>query len=265
MENYFNMTIEFEKYFQLYFSKVEFESLQYFNKIKVEDSNYIKGHVSITIPPSMSYSDQDYLEQVAGVIKNEIQQHVQGVVFSDIKKSNNVNFINIIDNSNSLTNYDSIQNMSRKMVQQISMMNFKNIISNGRILSDYISDSVAYHYEKMNSTLLSLASTFSKNGTLFGKINVFMDAFMRYNDEFILTFDDIYFDIKEITPYISVSTPGNPQLKVEFKYFTNVLNSSVVYIVDSETSTNYYRFKSERRDEIIDKLLNDDKGTESNF
>ena len=74
MENYFNMTIEFEKYFQLYFSKVEFESLQYFNKIKVEDSNYIKGHVSITIPPSMSYSDQDYLEQVAGVIKNEIQQ-----------------------------------------------------------------------------------------------------------------------------------------------------------------------------------------------
>ena len=26
MENYFNMTIEFENFFQLYFSKVEFES-----------------------------------------------------------------------------------------------------------------------------------------------------------------------------------------------------------------------------------------------
>jgi len=262
MENYSNMTIEFEKYFQTYFSKVEFESLQYFNKMKVEDSNYIKGHVSITIPPSVSHSEQDYLEQVAGVIKNEIQQHVQGVIFSDIKKNNNVNFINIIDNSNSMTSYDSIMNMSRKLVQQISMMNFKNIISNGKILSDYISDSVGYHYEKMNN---KLSSTFSKNGTLLGRINVFMDAFMKYNDEFILTFDEVYFDIKEITPYISVSTPDNPQLKVEFKYFTNVLNPSVVYVVDSETSTNYYRFKSERRDEIIGKLLNDDKGTESNF
>jgi len=262
MENYSNMTIEFEKYFQTYFSKVEFESLQYFNKIKVEDSNYIKGHVSITIPPSVSYSEQDYLEQVAGVIKNEIQQHVQGVIFSDIKKNNNANFINIIDNSNSMTSYDSIMNMSIKLVHQISIMNFKNIISNGRILSDYISDSVGYHYEKMNNKLLS---TFSKNGTLLGRINVFMNAFIKYNDEFILTFDEVYFDIKEITPYISVSAPGNPQLKVEFKYFTNVLNPSVVYIVDSETSTNYYRFKSQRRDEIIGKLLGDDKGTESNF
>ena len=159
-----------------------------------------------------------------------------------------------------MTSYDSIMNMSRKLVQQISMMNFKNIISNGKILSDYISDSVGYHYEKMNN---KLSSTFSKNGTLLGRINVFMDAFMKYNDEFILTFDEVYFDIKEITPYISVSTPDNPQLKVEFKYFTNVLNPSVVYVVDSETS--YYRFKSERRDEIIGKLLNDDKGTESNF
>lgn len=263
------MEIEFKKFFQIYFSKVEFESFKYFKKTKVDDSSYIKSSVLITIPPNLSHwydgiTEQDYLQQVAGVIKNEMQQLVQGVVFSAIKKSNNVNFINIIDNSNSLTNYDSIQNMSRKMVQQISMMNFKNIIANGRILSDYISDSVSYHYDSMNNKVTS-SSTFSKNGTLFGKINVFVDAFMRYNDEFILTFDDIYFDIKEITPYISVSTPGNSQLKVEFKYFTNVLNPSVVYIVDSETSTNYYMFKSERRDEIIDKLLNDDKGTESNF
>ncbi len=262
MENYFKMTVEFEKFFQQYFSEVEFESLKYFKKIKVEDFNYIKGNVSITLPPNISHSKQDYLQQVASVIKNEIQQLVQGVIFNDIKKNNNVNFINIIDNSNSMTSYDSMQNMSRRLVHQLSVMNFKNIITNGKILSDYISDSVAYHYESVNKVI---SSTFSKNGSLLGKINVFMDAFMKYNEEFILTFDEVYFDIKEITPYISVSVPGNPQLRVEFKYFTNVLNPSIVHIVDSETSTNFYRFKSERRDEIIDKLLRDDKGIEQNF
>lgn len=258
MENYSNMTIEFEKYFQTYFSKVEFESLKYFKKTKVDDSSYIKGNVSVTIPP---YSEQDYLEQVAGVIKQEIQQHVGGVIFSDVKKGN-VNFINIIDTSNSLTN-DSMQNMSRKLVQQLSMMSVKNIISNGKILSEYISDSPSYNYEKIGKVLQS--STFSKHGSLLGRINVFMDSFMKYNEEFVLTFDDVYFDIKEITPYISTSVPGNAQLKVEFKYFTNILNPSIIYIVDSETSTNYHRFKSERRDEIINKLLDDDKSTGSNF
>jgi hypothetical protein len=258
------MTIEFEKFFQLYFNNVEFESLKYFKKTKVEDSNYIKGNVSINLPNNVSsYPEQDYLKQVSGVIKNEIQQHVQGVIFSEIKKGTNVNFINIIDNSNSLTNYESIQNMSRRLVQQLSMMSVKNIISNGKILSEYISDSTAYNCEKIGKVLQS--STFSKHGSLLGRINVFMDSFMKYNEEFVLTFDDVYFDIKEITPYISTSVPGNAQLKVEFKYFTNILNPSIIYIVDSENSTNYHRFKSERRDEIINKLLDDDKGTESNF
>lgn len=249
-----------ENYFKLYFDKVEFESLRYFKKVKFEDSNYIKENISITIPPNLSQLEQDYLEEVSGIIKNAIQN----VIFSDIKKTSNyddnVSFFDIMETSKSSINYDSVQNMSIKLIHKIFTMNYKNIITNGKLLIDYISDSVAYRYEEINNVSLS-SSTFQKNGTLFGKINVFMDVFMKYDEEFILTFDEVYFDIKEIFPYIS-SSHGNPQLKVEFKYFTNILNPSIVYIIDSESSTNYYRFKSERRNKTIDTLLKDDKGIE---
>ena len=94
-----------------------------------------------------------------------------------------------------------------------------------------------------------------KDGKL-SKINVHMDSFMKWSDDFILSYDDIYYHIKDLSLNIISDSRFAPILNVSFNFAFRVDNPGKIWVIDSISSGGYNHYKSTLRDKKIDNLLN---------
>jgi hypothetical protein len=253
--------MELEEFFKSAFKSVNIDLP--FKRVESHISNYQKYSLSVNLPLSVIEFEEMYFDKVKENIVNEINQYILKVIIGDIKSNGSVNFIdvsNIIDN----TNYSAMANMSRKIVTEIKMLNLPNVVTNGRISSDYIMDSPAFNTYPIKPSLDKF-NTFTKHGNLFGSIDVYLDSYMKWNDDFILSYDDVYYDISDIKINIRQEATFSPVLKVEFMIYHNIINPKVTYIVENLTSNTYSKYKAELRNQRIDNLLDDDKTLESNL
>jgi hypothetical protein len=253
--------MELEEFFKNAFKKIDIDLP--FKRVESHISNYQKYSLSVNLSPSVMESEEMYFDKVKENIVNEINQYILKVIIGDIKSNGSVNFIdvsNIIDN----TNYSAMATKSRKIVSEIKMLNLPNVITNGRISSDYIMDSTAFNTYPIKPSLDKF-NTFTKHGNLFGNIDVYLDSYMKWTDDFILSYDDVYYDVSDIKINIRQEATFSPVLKVEFMIYHNIINPKLTYIIENLTSNTYSKYKAELRNKRIDNLLDDDKTLESNL
>ena len=253
--------MELEEFFKSAFKSVNIDLP--FKRVESHISNYQKYSLSVNLSPSVMESEEMYFDKVKENIVNEVNQYILKVIIGDIKSNGSVNFIdvsNIIDD----TNYSTMATKSRKVVSEIEMLNLPNVITNGRISSDYIMDSPAFNTYPIKPSLDKF-NTFTKHGNLFGNIDVYLDSYMKWTDDFILSYDDVYYDVSDIKINIRQEATFSPVLQVEFMIYHNIVNPKVTYIVENLTSNTYSKYKAELRNQRIDNLLDDDKTLESNL
>jgi hypothetical protein len=251
--------MDYEEFFKSAFKSVNIDLP--FKRVESDILNYQKYSLSVNL--SIMDSEEMYLNLLRENIIGEINQYILKVIIGDIKSNGSVNFIdvsNIIDN----TNYSAMATKSRKIVSEIKMLNLTNVITNGRISSDYIMDSTAFNTYPIKPSLDKF-NTFTKHGNIFGNIDVYLDSYMKWNDDFILSYDDVYYDVSDIKINIRQEATFSPALKVEFMIYHNIINPKVTYIVENLTSNTYSKYKAELRNQRIDNLLDDDKTLESNL
>jgi hypothetical protein len=258
--------MELEEFFKNAFKKIDIDLP--FKRVESNISNYQKYSLSVNLSPSVMESEEMYFDKVKENIVNEINQYILKVIIGDIKSNGSVDFIdvsNIIDN----TNYSAMTTKSRKIVSEIKMLNLPNVITNGRISSDYIMDSAAFNLAPIKIQKLN---AFTKQGNLFGSVDVYIDPYMKWNDDFILSYDDVYYDVSDIKINIRQEATDfhfhkafSPVLKVEFMIYHNIINPKLTYIIENLTSNTYSKYKAELRNKRIDNLLDDDKTLESNL
>jgi hypothetical protein len=254
--------MELEEFFKSAFKSVNIDLP--FKRVESDILNYQKYSLSVNLSPSIIMDNEEmYYNLLRENIIGEINQYILKVIIGDIKSNGSVNFIdvsNIIDN----TNYSAMATKSRKIVTEIKMLNLPNVITNGRISSDYIMDSTAFNTYPIKPSLDKF-NTFTKHGNLFGNIDVYLDSYMKWTDDFILSYDDVYYDISDIKINIRQEATFSPVLKVEFMIYHNSINPKVTYIIENLTSNSYSKYKAELRNKRIDNLLDDDKTLESNL
>ena len=254
--------MELEEFFKSAFKSVNIDLP--FKRVESDILNYKKYSLSVNLSPSIIMDNEEmYYNLLRENIIGEINQYILKVIIGDIKSNGSVNFIdvsNIIDN----TNYSAMATKSRKIVTEIKMLNLPNVITNGRISSDYIMDSTAFNTYPIKPSLDKF-NTFTKHGNLFGNIDVYLDSYMKWTDDFILSYDDVYYDISDIKINIRQEATFSPVLKVEFMIYHNSINPKVTYIIENLTSNSYSKYKAELRNKRIDNLLDDDKTLESNL
>lgn len=234
-----------------------------FKRVKSDISNYQKYSLYVNLSPSVIDNEEMYYNLLKEKIAGEITQYALKVIIGDIKSKGSVNFIDAL---NILDDNSTIFTMSRKIVSEIFNLNLPNVITNGRITSDYIVDSSDFNPSSIsNGRLNSTFNTFEKYGDLFGSIGVYIDSYMRWTDDFILSYDDIYYDVSDIKINIKQDPSIIPVLQVEFMIYHDVINPKLTYIVENLTSNAYSKYKSELRNKRIDNILDDDKSPESNL
>ena len=251
--------MELEEFFNNAFKKIDIDLP--FKRLESNISNYQKYSLSVNLSPSIMQSEEVYYNLLRENIVGEVSQYILKVVIGDIKSNGSVNFIDVLNITND-TDYSTMATMSRKIVSEIKMLNLTNVITNGRISSDYIMDSSVFNFVPIKNQKMN---AFTKQGNLFGSVDVYIDPYMKWTDDFILSYDDVCYDISDIKINIRQEATFSPVLKVEFMIYHNIINPKVTYIVENLTSTTYSKYKAELRNQRIDNLLDDDKTLESNL
>jgi len=242
--------MDIEEFFKNAFKKIDIDLP--FNRVKSNITNYQKYTLSVTLSPSVMDTEEVYYNLLREKITNEIKQYTLKVILSDIKSKGDINFIDILNHSNS--NYMSIIDNSRKIITEIKNINLPNIITNARICSDYIMDSPVYNTEPLVLSLNQF-NTFTKYGNLFGNVDVYIDSFMRWDADFLLSYDDVQYDISDIKINITQESTFSPVLKVGFILYYNIINPKLTYIIDNVNSISYSIYKPFLRNKRIDNLL----------
>ena len=257
--------MELEEFFNNAFKKIDIDLP--FKRLESNISNYQKYTLSVNhliaenLSPSIMQSEEVYYNLLRENIVGEVSQYILKVVIGDIKSNGSVNFIDVLNITND-TDYSTMATMSRKIVSEIKMLNLTNVITNGRISSDYIMDSSVFNFVPIKNQKMD---AFTKQGNLFGSVDVYIDPYMKWTDDFILSYDDVYYDISDIKINIRQEATFSPVLQVEFMIYHNIINPKLTYIVENLTSTTYSKYKAELRNQRIDNLLDDDKTLESNL
>ena len=251
--------MELEEFFNNAFKKIDIDLP--FKRLESNISNYQKYSLSVNLSPSIMQSEEVYYNLLRENIVGEVSQYILKVVIGDIKSNGSVNFIDVLNITND-TDYSTMATMSRKIVSEIKMLNLTNVITNGRISSDYIMDSSVFNFVPIKNQKMD---AFTKQGNLFGSVDVYIDPYMKWTDDFILSYDDVYYDISDIKINIRQEATFSPVLQVEFMIYHNIINPKLTYIVENLTSTTYSKYKAELRNQRIDNLLDDDKTLESNL
>jgi len=250
--------MDFNKYFTEAFKTPNFEGLSHFNKADLY--NHDKHSIHVSVPPSVSENESLYIGELIEMLRNQISTEVQKKILSHIHTIglDNPYFIDVIHAMNPPVNTlfsDASGDLIRKFITQLLNISPKNIISNVRIASDYIMDSSSFSPEPF-SNKLSVYKTFTKQGSLSGNISVYTDSFMKWSDDFILTYDNIYYDIKNLNLEITRDSRFAPILKVNFDFAFKVDNPGIIWVMENLNSKGFSYYKSTLRDKKIDNLLN---------
>ena len=247
--------MDFHKYFETAFQNPKFEELSDFNQTILE--KYENLSIQVSLPPSVSDNEDLYLGETFNMLRQQISLNVQKKILNYINKSDNQYFIDLISVLNpdiSNTYSESHDNLMRKFTFELMKISPKNIISNGRIISDYITDSPAFVTE-YHTTRLNINSTFTRSGKI-SNINVYLDSFMKYTDDFILTYDDISYDINNFKLDITQDSRFAPILQVSSNFAFKVNNPGLIWVIENNNSKGFNNYKSTLRDKKIDNLLN---------
>jgi hypothetical protein len=245
--------MDIEEFFKNAFKKLDIDLP--FNQVKSNITNYQKYTLSVTLSPSVMDTEEVYYNLLREKITNEIKQYTLKVIISDIKSKGDINFIDILNKGLKGAQSHHMIDNSRKIITEIKNLNLPNIITNGRICSEYIMDSSVYNNEPLNNTLLNQFNTLTKHGNLFGDIDVYIDSFMRWDDDFLLSYDDVQYDISDIKINITQESTFSPVLKVAFILYYNIINPKLTYIIDNINSISYLMYKPFLRNKRIDNLL----------
>lgn len=186
---------------------------------------------------NISYKDIENI--LVTTIKNEISSNFIKKINKDILNTNNFDYI------------DLRKGDIDELVNLILSSGYKNLITNANISS-----------ELKNSPLFNLIyQKNSKNsrinivGNLGGITDIYYDPYISYNDDRILLFNQIEFNINNMVAYENNST-FPPRVYIEYNFDYKVGDSKLIFIIRDENSETYRKYIKLQRDYKIDNILN---------
>jgi len=199
-----------------------------------------------------------YISMILETFRQSVSKSILKHVFTFGRKS----FIDLGSRfGQSATLYQNQSSKSLKIAYDLILKKRKYAIGNGRISSEYIMDSLGFYNSPLNSR--------TSNGSVYkigrlSEIDFWIDPFMRWNDNFILLFDDVRVDISNFNFNINHTTSIIPRLIVSLDLKFDVINPEALFIFEDDYMDHWSEYKQEDRDKKIDYILDGTKESGSN-
>jgi hypothetical protein len=184
------------------------------------------------------------------VIKNEISQDVNKLFNKKLFATNKFDYLDLRPDGSLMTGRKHLE----KLVSLILSNNYKNLITTGLISSE-LQDSEAF-MPYMTTHDLKTSGLPECYGKLSGRVDVYNDPYMRYDDGRICLFNEVEFNIGEMKAYETTQIGSlAPKIVIEYNVDYNVGDSKLIFVIENENSEAFKQYKSLQRDIKIDNIL----------
>jgi hypothetical protein len=196
------------------------------------------------------YLNIDMEPHLVNAIKDEIGRDLNRLFTKKLFTSNKFDYLDLRPCGSLMTGRKHLE----QLVTLIFGNDYNNLITTGHITSE-LQDSSSFspymttHDLKTNG----LPECFGKLG---GRVDVYNDPYMKFNDGRICLFNQVEFNIGEMKAY-ETPYPGSfaPRIVIEYDIDYNVGDSKLIFVIEDETSESFKQYKSLQRDIKIDNIL----------
>lgn len=192
-------------------------------------------------------------------IVSEFNVNIVKVITSDMYNTSNYEAIDMRELS-----YTDITNLShndtRKIIDDLYLINQKdgytNLITSGS-LACVLQDHSGFSIIPSNGISNSSGDIYHI-GRIFG-VNVWVDPYMRYDDDRFVFFNDIDINIDNIKASVVSEATFNPRILFMYDIGTSPIDSKVVYVVNNESSPGWLKIKQINRGIKINQILDEEE------
>ena len=260
-----------------YLNNVKYEiDVDCFTKTNLPHIQPENFQLSVSVPMSHPFGNESedlYHDKFSSMLLSEMSQSVVKKILQSIFNNGKKSFIDLTNRfGNPATQFETPASKSRKVIAKIySDIRQEYLITSGRISSDFFMDSSAFaNLPYNNKTVVSGLIYPIGNIHLQSKRDVWIDPFMRWDDNHILCFDEVRLDISNFSFSLKNEATLAPQVLVSLDLRFEVINAEAFFIYEDDYKKNWdiqSIVKQEDRDKKIDYILdgNQESGSNSQF
>jgi hypothetical protein len=222
-----------------------YESTKKYDFIKLNSSlsNFKKIKVSYLLLNLESAFGNSMNDKIQNILIDECIKILFKEIISELTITKKFDYIQI-DEVN--LNY----NFPPELINKIIKTKFSNMILNNKLGSS-IQDSTGYYPHSNSNIINTNTNGLYKIGNFFAK-KVYVDAYMNYNYNRIILFDEI---IMNFDNFLLYKNDEATRIIIEFGYQIVSNNSMLLFVVNDKTDPNYSEYIRLSRDEKINKII----------
>ena len=209
----------------------------------------------LSVPVITSELRNEYLNinieaHLVNAIKSEISNDIIRKLTKDLFSTHKFDYLDLRPDGSLMNGRVYLE----KLVNIILSNNFENLITTGLISSE-LQDSSAFS-PYITTDNLKISGVPLCYGKLGGKVDIYNDPYMKYDDGRICLFDKVQFNIGEMKAYETVQISSiSPKIMIEYDIAYSVGDSKLIFVIENENSEAYKQHKSLQRDIKIDNIL----------
>ena len=234
---------------------IHLEINQMFNDIKLSDV--------ITLDKSVNTNFTKYSTSVEMVNNDDfsiMKEHIEADISQKIGRKC---IKNIMENSRceylNLTKYPNYVELDREatdeLIRYIIDSGYKKCILSS-MLAACIQDNVSFNFKILPKGQSTINGADIYSIGLISDIELYVDPYMRYDDNTIILLNEIRLNVDFIDSIISNEASFCPRIVIDFSMFSNC-DSLVCYVLEKKGSPTYLKYISYLRNQKIDDILND--------
>jgi hypothetical protein len=221
--------------------------------------------LSVQVPMGNPFgNEEEYHGKFVSMIMNDLSQSVVKKIFQYVFENGKKSFIDLTNRFGN-SQFETHSTKSRKVFSKIHFdIPHSYLVTGGRIASDYFMDLPTFMNLPFTGNVSNSSGLVYPVGSiqLQTKREVWVDPFMRWDDNYILCFDYIYVDFGGLSFNLQNDSRFSPHIVVSLDLKFEVINPVVFFIYED----NYVKYwdiqsivKQEDRDKKIDYILDESK------
>lgn len=193
-------------------------------------------------------------QKIISIAKNQINSDIHKTITKSLFDTTKFDYLDLRPDG-------SIQNgrvFLEKLFDLILINDYKNLITTGSICSKLCNSQFFRAYA--NTDEAKIPNGLDRVGNLSGKVDIYIDPYMKFNDGRICLFNEVEVNIEGMMSQ-QVVNPVTLQTNTLIKYDLShhVWDSKLIFVIEDENSESFSQYKSLQRDIKIDKVLNGDQ------
>jgi hypothetical protein len=215
----------------------------------------ISERVRISAHCPVDYSgfgvDIDVEAEFIDQIKREVSMHCYNIIFKDISETYSFSVHDFRGMSE--------REVSSHIVDEIKAAGFKNAVVSPKI-GTLIQDSASFVISSESMVSIRSGSDIYMIGSIYGYHDVYVDPYMKWDDNRLLLFSDAFADASGFRcsdPILDCST-FRPRMIIEFDFSCEIADVHSMFVRDDSNPEIDPRLVSKMRDQKITRLLDEE-------